>query len=245
MLWLVSTTLSAQTLTVSAAASLKEALNDVNAAYAIQQPGVKIELNLAGSGALQQQIEQGAPVDVFISAATRQMDVLVGKGLILDGSVRNLIANQLVLVGPPGATKPASFPELAAPSLKHIAIGEPKSVPAGQYAEQVFKYFNLGEVVRSRLVFGKDVRMVLTYVETGNADAGIVYLTDARQSGKVVILATAPADSHDPVIYPAAIIKASRQVEAAKAYLKFLASPEAGILFEKRGFTPVSSTPEG
>lgn len=235
--------LPAQTIVVSAAASLKEALTDVDAAYSAKHPGVKIDLNLAGSGALQQQIEQGAPVDVFISAAAKQMDQLVAKGFILDGSVRNLLENQIVLIGPAGATRPESFAALANPSLKHIAIGEPTSVPAGQYALQIFEFYHLMEAVKPRLVFGKDVRMVLTYVETGNADCGLVYLTDARQSGKVAILATAPPESHDPVVYSAAVIKGTKQPAAAGDYLDFLQSPEASVLFEKRGFrTP--ATPE-
>lgn len=236
--------LSAQTIVVSAAASLKEALTEVNTAYAARYPEVKVDLNLAGSGALQQQIEQGAPVDVFISAATKQMDALVAKGFILDGSVCNLLENQIVLIGPPGATKPGSFAALADPSLKHIAIGEPTSVPAGQYALQIFEFFHLTEAVRPRLVFGKDVRMVLTYVETGNADCGLVYLTDARQSGKVAILATAPSESHDPVIYSGAVIKGTKQPAAAEAYLMFLRSAEAANLFEKKGFrTPAIPVP--
>ncbi len=228
--------LPAQTLVVSAAASLKEALSEVNTAFLAKNPGTSIDLNLAGSGALQQQIEQGAPVDVFISAAKKQMDALAAKGLLQDGSAVDLLGNKVVLVGPAGATKPASFEALVEPSVKQIAIGEPGSVPAGQYAQQIFAYYKIADAVKPRLVFAKDVRMVLTYVETGNVDAGIVYLTDARQSGKVVILAEAPADSHDPVIYPAAIIKAARQPAAARVYLDFLKSPEAAGLFAKRGF---------
>lgn len=230
------TPVSGQTIVVSAAASLKEALADVNAAFAEKNPGIAIDLNLAGSGALQQQIEQGAPVDVFISAATRQMDALASKGLLLEGSVFNLLGNKVVLVGPPGATAPADFAALADASVKRIAIGEPGSVPAGQYAQQIFAFYKIADVVKPRLIFAKDVRMVLTYAETGNVDAGVVYMTDAKQSGKVAILAEAPAGSHDPVVYPAAIIKAARQPAAARTYLDFLKSPQASELFARRGF---------
>lgn len=228
--------LSAQTIVVSAAASLKEALSEVNAAFIAKNPGIAIDLNLGGSGALQQQIEQGAPVDVFISAAKKQMDALAAKELLLEGSAIDLLGNKVVLVGPPGATRPASFEALADPSVKQIAIGEPGSVPAGQYAQQIFAHYKITDAVKPRLVFAKDVRMVLTYAETGNVDAGIVYLTDAKQSGKVAILAEAPADSHDPVVYPAAIIKAAKQPAAARLYLDFLKSSDAAQLFLKRGF---------
>ncbi len=228
--------LSAQTIVVSAAASLKEALSEVNAAFIAKNPGSAIALNLGGSGALQQQIEQGAPVDVFISAAKKQMDALAAKGLLLEGSAIDLLGNKVVLVGPPGATKPASFEALTDPSVRQIAIGEPGSVPAGQYAQQIFAWYKIAEAVKPKLVFAKDVRMVLTYAETGNVDAGIVYLTDAKQSGKVAILAEAPAGSHDPVVYPAAIIKAAKQPATARLYLDFLKSPEATALFVKRGF---------
>lgn len=228
--------LPAQTIVVSAAASLKEALADVNAAFSARNPGIAIDLNLAGSGALQQQIEQGAPVDVFISAATRQMDALAAKGLLMEGSVFNLLGNKVVLVGPPGATAPAGFAALADASVKRIAIGEPGSVPAGQYAQQVFAFYKITEAVKPKLIFAKDVRMVLTYAETGNVDAGVVYMTDAKQSGKVAIPAEAPTGSHDPVVYPAAIIKTARQPAAAQTYLAFLKSTEAAELFTKRGF---------
>ncbi len=164
------------------------------------------------------------------------MDALAAKGLLLEGSVVDLLGNKVVLIGPPGATGPKSFAELADPSVKRIAIGEPGSVPAGQYAQQIFAHDKITDAVKPKLVFAKDVRMVLTYAETGNVDAGIVYLTDAKQSGKVVILAEAPADSHDPVIYPAALIKSARQPAAARVYLDFLKSPEAAGLFAQRGF---------
>lgn len=237
--------LPAQSLIVSAAASLKEALQDVNALYLQKYPGAKIDLNLAGSGALQQQIENGAPVDVFVSAAAKQMDALEKKNLILEGSRIDLLGNDVVLIGPAGATAPADFSALTASSVTHVAIGEPKSVPAGQYALEILAFYKLTDTVTPKLVYGKDVRMVQTYVETGNVDAGVVYRTDAVQSGKVAILATAPPESHTPVIYPVAIIKTSRQIDAAKSYISFLQSPEARKVFEKRGFLCLSSESKG
>ncbi len=239
------TPLRAQSLIVSAAASLKEALQDINALYLQKNPAAKIDLNLAGSGALQQQIENGAPVDVFISAAARQMDALEKKSFILEGSRIDLLGNDVVLIGPPGSTRPADFSALNDPSVTHVAIGEPKSVPAGQYALEILAFYKLTGTVTPKLVYGKDVRMVQTYVETGNVDAGIVYRTDAVQSGKVAILATAPPESHTPVIYPVAIIKTSRQLDAAKSYIAFLQSAEARKIFETRGFLCLSSEPRG
>lgn len=234
----LSASSAAQTIVVSAAASLREALGEANAAFAEANPDIKIEVNLGGSGALQQQIEQGAPVDLFISAATKQIDALSAKNLLLEGTETQLLSNEVVLIGPPGATFPAGFADLLSPKVKHIAIGEPKSVPAGQYAQQIFAFFGIAEAIQPKLVFGKDVRMVLTYAETKNVDAGIVYRTDAKQSGKVTVLATAPPESHDPVIYPAAIIKSSKNSSAARTYLAFLKSAKAMEVFEKFGFSP-------
>lgn len=222
--------------TVSAAISLKDALDELGRVYEQSHPGAKITFNYGGSGTLEHQIEQGAPVDILISAAEKQMDALESKGLIVAGTRRNLVANELVLIVPAASSLVRSFQDLARAEVKVVALGESETVPAGMYARQSLEHLGLLAAVQKKTVFAKDVRQVLTYVETGNADAGIVYQTDARISGIVRIVATAPAGSHDPIVYPAAVVRDSRNATAARAFLDFLAGPEARAVFAKYGF---------
>jgi molybdate transport system substrate-binding protein len=223
-------------LTVSAAISLKDALGELGRAYEQSHPGAKILFNYAGSGTLQHQIEQGAPVDIFFSAAEKQMDSLQSKGLIVAGTRKNIVANDLVLIVPATSNLVRSFRDLPRPDVKIVALGQPETVPAGMYARQALDHLGLLTAVKKKTVYAKDVRQVLTYVETGNADAGIVYRTDARISAKVRVVATAPADSHEPIIYPAAVVKGSKNVASARAFLDFLAGSEARAVFAKYGF---------
>lgn len=178
------------TLTVSAAASLKNAMEQVQPLYNQQKSNVKLTYNFGSSGALQRQIEQGAGADVFVSAATKQMDALEKKGLLLEGTRKNLLRNQLVLIVPQNSTGVTDFKDLTKPTVKKIALGEPKSVPAGEYAQQVLTNLKIFDQVKSKAVYAKDVRQALNYVETGNTDAAIVYLSDAKSSSKVKIVAT-------------------------------------------------------
>ncbi len=204
-------------------------------------PGVKVNFNFGGSGTLARQIEHGAPADVFLSAAAKQMDELAAKGLIENGTRRDLLRNQVVLIAAPGDSGLRSFAELAQPAVKLIALGDPGSVPAGDYGRQVLDSFGLWQAVQRKLVLAKDVRQVLTYVETGNADAGIVYATDARLSTKVRVAATAPESTHAPVVYPIAIVKGAHNPTAARVFLEFLESERAGEVFAGLGFAPASS----
>jgi molybdate transport system substrate-binding protein len=228
-------------LTVSAAISLKDALEELASQYKREQPGIQIHLNLGGSGTLQRQIEQGAPVDIFVSASPKEMDSLESQGLLLPGTRRNIVRNELVLIVPADTAFVSDFLALAKPAVKTIAIGEPQTVPAGKYAQEVLTHFGLYEQLKPKLVLAKDVRQVLTYVETGNADAGMVYATDAKISKKVSVVATAPKDSHSPVLYPAAVIKNSSNPAAAKNFLEFLAGEKARAIFERYGFSPAGS----
>ena len=229
-------------LTVSAAISLKDALDEAKQTYIAANPTVAIAVNYGASGTLQLQIEQGAPVDVFLSAAPKQMDALETKGLLLEGTRKNLLRNEVVLIVPKDSTLGiSSFQDLTRADVKQIALGEPVTVPAGQYAKEVLTSLGIYDAVNAKAILGKDVRQVLTYVETGNVDAGIVYATDAMSSAKVKVVATAPAKSHAPVIYPGAIVKASKNPAAARALLDFLASPQGLAIFQKYGFA--SATP--
>jgi molybdate transport system substrate-binding protein len=133
------------------------------------------------------------------------------------------------------------FQGLADDSIRLIALGDPASVPAGQYGRQTLTYFHLLEKLNSRFVLAKDVRQVLTYVETGNADAGLVYATDAQASTRVRVVATAPDSSHDPILYPAAVVKGTHNEETARKFVEFLASPAARAIFVKHGFTIAAS----
>lgn len=236
-------------LIVSAAASLKHVMEEIEPLYEQQYPHIDIIYNFASSGSLQRQIEQGAPVDVFISAANKQMDALEQQGLLLTKSRRDLLQNQIVLVVPRDHLKNNlqenfhidNFPDLTNQKVQTIALGEPESVPAGKYAQEVLNSFQITETVNSKAVYGKDVRQVLNYVATGNVDAGIVYRTDAQLSAQVEIVAIAPKTSHSPVIYPIAVIKDSHVQEAATELIDFLNTPSAQAVFEDYGFVSVSN----
>lgn len=224
-------------LTVSAAISLKDALDEAKQLYTKDHPEVAIAVNYGASGTLQLQIEQGAPVDVFVSAAPKQMEALEMKGLLLAGTRKDLAQNEIVLIVPRDSKLGfTSFQDLARADVKRVALGEPGSVPAGQYAKETLTSLGIYDAVNAKAIFAKDVRQVLTYVETGNVDAGIVYATDAASSGKVVIVATAPEKSHAPVIYAGAVIQASKNPAAARAFLDFLASAQGAAVFRKYGF---------
>jgi len=225
------------TLTVSAAASLVDVLNELQRLYGKRHPDTKLIYNFGGSGMLLLQIEQGAPVDIFISAAPAPVDTLEEKGLLLAGTRVNLAENRMVLIVPSNSTNITGFADLPQPNVRVIALGEPASVPAGHYAQQVLEHMRIYQQVRPKVVLAKDVRQVLAYVETGDADAGIVYATDARITSRVRVIAQAPADSHDPVIYPAAVIRRSANPAEAREFLSFLAGPEARAAFVKYGFT--------
>ena len=158
------------------------------------------------------------------------------KGLIVTGTRRNLLRNTLVLIAPLDS-RLRDFQGLADGSIRLIALGDPASVPAGQYGKQTLLSFHLWEQLRAKFVLGKDVRQVLTYVETGNADAGLVYATDAQASGKVRVVATAPESTHDLIEYPVAVIKGSRNEEASRRFVEFLRGTTAQAIFVKHGFT--------
>jgi len=226
-------------LIVSAAASLKDTMGELQERYKTQAPEVTLTFTFDSSGTLQQQIEQGAPVDLFISAAMKQMNALKDKGLIVDESMVALLENKVVLIRGEGIEGVTSFEDLTNEGIGKIAFGEPSSVPVGQYTEEITSYLGIQETIQPKVVYGKNVREVLTWVETGNADVGVVYATDAEISDKIVTVAAAPEGSHSPVIYPAAVIQASENKEATQAFLDFLSSDEARGIFEKYGFTMV------
>ena len=225
---------------ISAAASLKDCIQELSAMYTEKNPQVTITMNFGASGALQQQIEQGAPADVFFSAGIKQMNALKEKGMMIDSSVKNILENKVVLITPKNAAALDFFEDLAKSSIKKIGVGEPKSVPVGQYTEQIFQNLGLTDKVASKLIFAKDVREVLSWVETGNVDAGVVYETDAKISKDVTICSTAPEGSHKKVIYPIGVVKTSKHAAEAQKFVDFLFSDAAKEVFARYGFTVIS-----
>jgi molybdate transport system substrate-binding protein len=222
-------------LTVSAAASLQNALNEIKEKYTKEHPNVKINYNFGASGALQQQISQGAPVDLFLSAAEDKFDLLVDQGLIDKKKCIDLVGNEIVVVVPKEATLGIkTFKDLT--KAEKISIGTPESVPAGKYAKETLEKLDVWPVVEGKVVYAKDVRQVLTYVETNNVDAGIVYKTDAFISDKVEIVATADKDSHSPIIYPLGVIKNSSHAKEAQQFYEYLHSETSINILEKYGF---------
>lgn len=222
-------------LTISAAASLQDALEELKTTYEKQHDTIKILYNFGGSGALQQQILQGAPADLFFSAAEDKFDALVEKEMIDQNQGTDLLANELVLIVPKNNEKQIkSFEDLQ--QAGKIALGTPETVPAGQYGVDTLKNMQLWDSLESKVVYTKDVRQVLTYTETENVDAGMVYKTDALVSDKVDIVATADEAMHAPIIYPVGVLKASKHAQEAEDFYQFLQSDEAMNIFKKYGF---------
>ncbi len=229
-------------LLVGAAASLQEALKDITPLYLQTRAEQKmasqqVDYNFAASGAIQQQIEQGAPIDVFISAATKQMENLQQKDLLLAGTQRNLLTNQLVLITPQqSSVNLTDFSQLVNPEVVRIAIGEPRTVPAGKYGAEVLQKLGIFEQVESKFVLGNNVKSVLAAVAAGEVEAGIVYLSDAKNSPQVRIASIAAPELHSPIVYPIAILKTSKNPTAAIDYANFLETLPAQKVFEKYGF---------
>jgi molybdate transport system substrate-binding protein len=222
---------------VSAAISLKDAFEEIGKVFETQT-GIRVRFNLGPSGLLQRQIEAGAPVDVFASAGEKQMDELQSKGLIIGETRRNLAGNALALVIPNGSKIPLhSFENLIRPDVTRVAIGNPKTVPAGQYAQQTLKNLHVWDNLESRLVLAENVRQVLDYIERGEVDAGIVYASDlAGAHGKVDVAAYAPEGSHSPILYPIAVVKEAGNKNGAQRFIDLTLSIAGQAVLKKHGF---------
>lgn len=201
-----------------------------------ENPNIKVIFNFGGSGSLQQQIAQGAPVDLFISASQEKYHQLTSKNLIERNHSVQLLGNELVLISPKGTQGPESLDDLLRPDIKRIAIGTPETVPAGQYAKQALVSTGLWSQLEHKIINTKDVRQVLAYVETGNVDAGIVYKTDAMISDKIAVAKIVPQDSHDSISYPAGVVASSKNHKEAITFLNFLKEKKAMDIFKKYGF---------
>lgn len=235
-LGLAALSASAQQLTVSAAASLTNVLKDLGGRYEAAHPGVKLQYNFAASGVLIQQIAQGAPVDLFISADEETVAKGVEQKLLDPASRRDIASNQVVLIVPAtGAVPVAALADLTTPAVKRIAIGKPATVPVGRYTKQSLDAAKLWVPLEPKFVYADSVRQVLDYVARGEVEAGFVYSTDAavmRDKVKVVM----PVDGHAPVRYPAVLVAEGRQKAATTEFLAHLLSPAAQDLLAKAGF---------
>lgn len=223
-------------LTVSAAISLTNVLNEVKELFE-EEHDIKVVFNWGGSGTLARQIQQGAPTDLFISASEDWMDLLDEEGLILPETKSTLVKNQLVLVTKKDSN--LSFPDFSSLKLEtgRIAMGNPKTVPAGQYTQQSLISVGKWLELEDQLIYAKDVRQVLTYVESGNVELGFVYKTDALHSDNTKILAIVPEENHDPILYPMAVIQNSNMLDECFQFIQFLQTDPIQEIFYKYGFT--------
>ncbi len=231
--------LNGQTVNLAAAASLKNVYDDeLIPMFEEKYPGVKVVPTYASSGDLQTQIENGLEADVFMSAANKQMNALADEGLIDNDTNLQFLENKIVLIVPADSDADiTSFDDLKDIDGT-IAIGDPESVPAGQYAKEILTNLGLWDALESKFSLGTDVTAVLNQVGQGSAEAGIVYATDAKSTDDVKVICEAPDDALDtPCIYPVAQIKDSKNADAAKAFMDFLQTQEAKDKFVEYGFT--------
>jgi len=228
----------AQEMVLSVAISLKEAIDDLGKGFAAGRPAVTLRYNFGASGDLQKQIEAGAPVDLFLSAGQRQMDDLEKKNLIVSASRRAFARNVLTVIKPADSRVDISKPaDLLAEGVRRIVIGNPKTVPAGQYAEESLKGLGLWDRVQPKLVFAENVRQALDYVARGEVDAGFVYTTDMAARSQGIGEAFRPSeDTYRPVVYPIAIVAASRQQSLAQAFIDLLVSERGRTVLTRFGF---------
>lgn len=218
-------------ITISAAASTSDALEDVIHAFNESHPDITVDTNYGGSGALKVQIEQGAPVDLYLSANVSHFNELIDSGLIGKNHLE-LLKNELVLITPNSENTIQSIEDLV--NVDRISIGNPESVPAGQYSKEALEWYDMWDSLSNQLILAEDVRQVLSYVELGEVDAGLVYLTDAATSNSVDIVTTLDSDSHAPIVYPLGVLNDDNDV---MTFYQFTQSEAALTIFENYGFT--------
>lgn len=235
-LCLLALPVQAAELTVSAAISLKEAFGEIATQFEQAYPGDKVIFNFGSSGELAQQIGRGAPVDVFASAALKPMNALDQQGVLWPNTNQPFTRNRLVVIVPKADTKLTRFEQLA--KVDRLTIGNPQTVPAGQYASEALTKAGIYQSLldAQKLVFTENVRQALAYVESGSVDAGIVYATDARISTKVTVGFPVPANYSEPILYPIAVLKDSKQPALAKAFVAFVRSAQGQAILQSKGF---------
>ncbi len=234
----------AEDLSVFAAASLTEALNEIAAVYQ-KETGTRPVFNFAASSLLARQIQEGAPADVFFSADEAKMEGLDKKGLLSPGTRRSLLSNSLVIVVHRDSRLTArAAADLAGPQFAHIALAEPQTVPAGIYAREYLKRQGLWSKIIDKVIPTENVRAALAAVESGNVDAGIVYKTDAAISKNVRVVHEVPIDEGPVISYPVAVLADSRQIESAKRFVTYLGSEASLSTFRRHGFLILTSQGE-
>lgn len=231
------------TLTVSAAASLTDAFIEIAQSFEAAYPGQPVDLNLAASGVLAQQIRQGASVDVFASASAAVMDDLEAEALLVPGSRRDIASNRVVVVTGLEGPQFSDAEEIVAAS--RVAIGNPELVPAGTYARESLQSLDLWAELEDQLVYGENVRQVLAWVEQGEVPVGVVFATDAQSSQRVRIVTMLPADSHEPILYPIAVIRGTGASGGASDFVAFVVGPEGQAILARHGFLPVPAGEPG
>ena len=225
-------------LLVFAATSLTDAMTEAAAAFEASG-GVKVEVSFGPSRALAQQIASGAPADLYFAAGQPPMDFLVEGGQVSEDGIVRLLSNKIVLITGQDAPSVGSVDELANANFERIAMPDPEIAPAGNYTKTALRNLGLWERMLPSIVFANDVRATLSYVQTGNADAGFLYQTDAATADDIVILDIVPIDSYPDVVYPAAAVQGAENKEGAEAMLEFLRGDAAREIFRKHGFTPL------
>ena len=225
-------------LLVFAATSLTDAMAEAAAEFEATH-GTKVEVSYGPSRALAQQIARGANPDVYVAAGQPPMDFLQEGGHIADGGAVRLLSNKIVLITGRDAPSIGGISELADADLDRVAMPDPEIAPAGNYARTALQNLGLWERMLPRIVFANDVRVTLSYVQTGNADAGFLYQTDAANAEDITVLDIVPTDSYPDVVYPAAVVRSTDNVQGAEAMLEFLQSDAGKEIFRRHGFTPL------
>lgn len=221
---------------ISAAASLQNALQEIKVLYEEENPDIKLLFNFSSTGTLQKQIEQGAPVDLFFSASQDRYESLVEQDIVISGVT--LLENQLVLIANK-KTRITGIEDLVNKEVSRIAIGIPETVPAGKYAKQSLQNLNLWEQIQDKVIMAKDVRQVLTYVESNNVEVGIVYKTDALISNNIDVIQVIDSVNHDSIKYSIGIIKGTLKQKEAKQFITFLQQENSQNILHKYGFQPI------
>ncbi len=232
---------STNSLIISAAASLEPAMEEIKLLYQQNHPQVTLNYNFGASGLLQQQIERGAPVDIFLSASEVELDKLAQKNLIIGASRHHLLRNRIALIVNKNNENIRQISDLTNNQISKITIGDPNVVPAGRYAQQAIDYYQLTDNIKDKLVFAKDEQAVLTYVELGYTDVGFVYVSSTFNNPQIKVIAIADEESHQSINYSVAIIQNTTQLDFSEDFLEFLKSNAVEKIFQKYNFNYLRS----
>lgn len=223
-------------LIVSAAASLTNAFNEIGKAYETENPGTKVIFNFGASGALLQQIDKGAPVDVFASADQETMDKAQDKKIIVPATRKDFTVNKLVLIAPSGNPSGIkSLEDLKGPQVKRVAAGKPETVPVGRYTKESLLKSGMWDALEPKLIYADSVRQALDYVSRGEVDAGFVYATDAKVAGYKVKTIT-EVKGHKPVVYPIAVVSGTKDENAAGKFIDYVLAKKGQKILADFGF---------